>query len=277
MDPLDKHIQALPLELFNRIYDYVFTASPDTLEINKDYKSTHLLRVNTNSRHLYAESFYGFINSIFVFRNHAMVENWLKALDPAHRDLIQAVQYISPGGRNIFTQPVDITRSVVFGLYQHEIQLDWEGTLTGFEQCLERLRTLRTEMAEQDTQPTSAFRACPEVIRGDANRWPICDEAQCWSEETKSERAGTRKMDAVKEEVARREEAMEEQVRRERARREQARIEQARGKVAMDQSTMPTFAFRAYPQLMVHDVIGDDAGWQGGIIGRALCGAGRAV
>lgn len=66
MDSLATKVHILPTELFDEIYDNVFTASPDTIPITNSYRPPALLQVNRASRQDFAATYYGNGNILYL-------------------------------------------------------------------------------------------------------------------------------------------------------------------------------------------------------------------
>jgi hypothetical protein len=88
-----ERVQSLPPELFNKIYEEVFT--PPNSEIVKttlSYRPSHLLAVDSASREKYAQAYYP--KTTFDLTLVAWMNTWLSALNKGHRKLVRAVQLI---------------------------------------------------------------------------------------------------------------------------------------------------------------------------------------
>ncbi|GIZ41701.1 hypothetical protein CKM354_000499700 [Cercospora kikuchii] len=89
------HSEKLPEELYNSIYDDVFTAMPGTL-IVRDKSSTwpHLLHVDRASREMYARSY--FAVTTIVICDDRFGYHWLRALSHYHIDLVKKIFCLCP-------------------------------------------------------------------------------------------------------------------------------------------------------------------------------------
>ena len=58
MKSLEALLKALPQEIYDDIFDYVFTPDVETIEIGRDYAPPAQLAVNHDTRRLFAERYY---------------------------------------------------------------------------------------------------------------------------------------------------------------------------------------------------------------------------
>lgn len=85
-------VLALPAEIYNKIYFFVFTAGVDEEEIqftalDKSYKPPPSLQVNQASRTHFPSLFYG--NTIFTVCSRDDFLNWFNSLDRQHVPLLR--------------------------------------------------------------------------------------------------------------------------------------------------------------------------------------------
>lgn len=94
MDNLVLKINSLPQELSDCIYDELFTAPVQRIDIGHSYKLPHLLAVSSATRKQFATSYYK--NTIFVLDNDVILHKWLRRVVAAgHLDLIEEVRFIN--------------------------------------------------------------------------------------------------------------------------------------------------------------------------------------
>ena len=91
---ITESIQSLPPELFNMIFNLVFTAVEDELGIDDDYRPSKLLSISRASRAFFAKSYYGraarIIGSVYSTRP---AKPWLKSLPPDHLIMLKEVRF----------------------------------------------------------------------------------------------------------------------------------------------------------------------------------------
>lgn len=80
MDELAERAQGLPPELFNYVFDLVFTTDPKDHHITYSWKPSHLLHVGRDSRAKVTPSFYGEGN-VFIFASRRVMFTWLRLFD----------------------------------------------------------------------------------------------------------------------------------------------------------------------------------------------------
>lgn len=111
IEELRSTLETLPQEIYDQIFEAVFTAPPGTRDLtggsnhNAYLQDFNLLRISRETRALYAKSYYG-NQSCFYFKNHNSymgwvhstfrVRSWLKLLPEAHRALLQEVVMARP-------------------------------------------------------------------------------------------------------------------------------------------------------------------------------------
>lgn len=89
-------VHSLPQELYDTIYNLVFTPHPSMVEIDEDHKPPPQLSVDRQSRHLFAYRYYGSPNGFhFQADDRHLVCKWLVALEAEHIDWLQIVDYDS--------------------------------------------------------------------------------------------------------------------------------------------------------------------------------------
>lgn len=90
MDLAD-HLRNLPQELFDLVYDMVFTADNGArVRIDNSYKPPCLLAVNRASHERYAKSY--FHSSIFVMKINAYSAMWLVSLPMQHHGFLHEIR-----------------------------------------------------------------------------------------------------------------------------------------------------------------------------------------
>lgn len=109
MDELAQRVQNLPPELFNNVYELVFTANPATIEITDEYQPPHLLRVSKHSRKMFARSYYG-KGTVFLVqgkRRNKLMKRWTASVSQSrHFNMLYELRYVSDRKR-----PWDIERT----------------------------------------------------------------------------------------------------------------------------------------------------------------------
>lgn len=89
-DDLANRVQSLPQELFDKIYDQVFTSAGGeriNIDSSKTYKPPHLLAVDHKSRELFAKCYYSrniFVIEVRPYSIDPIALGWLKALSAEH-------------------------------------------------------------------------------------------------------------------------------------------------------------------------------------------------
>lgn len=102
-DELQVRLDSLPQELYDQIFDAVFTAAPGERILSKRNKCSiiaeglKLLRISRATREKYATTYFGH-GAEFVLERCAVQqwvhENWYKSLAPAHMSLLQKVTVV---------------------------------------------------------------------------------------------------------------------------------------------------------------------------------------
>lgn len=86
---LRAHIQNLPQELFDDIYELVFTPTSTIVDINRDYRPPVQLQVSKASRESFADRYYG--NTTFTL--HSELEHrWGSSLTSKHFQIVRFMQ-----------------------------------------------------------------------------------------------------------------------------------------------------------------------------------------
>ena len=94
MDSLNILLHRLPQELYDHIYDEVFTAPSTRIDISRNYSELHLLSVSRVSREQFAKSYYQ--NTIFVVDHDKDLHLWLRAVaGSGHLQLLQEVRFVN--------------------------------------------------------------------------------------------------------------------------------------------------------------------------------------
>lgn len=99
VDKLRAGLETLPQELYDMIYNAVFTAAPGFRNLSKHHKKTYrrdfnLLHVSHHSRALFASSYYGnqsrfhFVHWMHYSHDTVRPHSWLAMLPGAHRALV---------------------------------------------------------------------------------------------------------------------------------------------------------------------------------------------
>ena len=91
------HVQALPSELFNKIYDYTFTSCTNVVDIDHTYKPPSCLQVDTASRSEFIASYYGSDTAFRVNEKHAKIETfarWFKSLCTEAKECLSDVRLL---------------------------------------------------------------------------------------------------------------------------------------------------------------------------------------
>lgn len=143
METLIEHIQALPAELSKEILDLYLSIQIDDgldewlasqaenetyrppfgldgrlewcsdkhgavkISFGNNYKPPTPLRLNKASRAAFAKTYYG-SGHVFFFQDRSYLRDWLKSLEPAHREMIEVIKYSASDDRLRHTH-VDVT------------------------------------------------------------------------------------------------------------------------------------------------------------------------
>jgi hypothetical protein len=86
------HVQSLPAELFNDIYELVFAAEPGEVSVDESYMPPTQLQASNPSREMFATSYYS--HKTFVFTESIIMGKWLLALEKTHVRRISCVRYL---------------------------------------------------------------------------------------------------------------------------------------------------------------------------------------
>ena len=78
MDIFTQLLHSLPQELYDNIYDEVFTSPVQRTDIDLSYRPPHLLSVNSGSRRQFAKSYYH--NTAFIFDIDVILHRWLRGV-----------------------------------------------------------------------------------------------------------------------------------------------------------------------------------------------------
>jgi hypothetical protein len=91
---LSHRILALPAELYNRIYFYVFTSESTTNyeKLDKSYRPPSCLQVSHASRAHFAPLYYSI--TVFAVQNQKEFVTWFKKLDKKHIGLLRGFRLI---------------------------------------------------------------------------------------------------------------------------------------------------------------------------------------
>ncbi|KAK4617717.1 hypothetical protein CLAFUW4_12122 [Fulvia fulva] len=101
---LRAHLESLPQELYDIIYDLTFAAKPGVRQLGTIANRLHfatpptdpcptLLGIDRRSRAKFAKSYDG-DGAVFVVYGNRTLEQWLGSLPDAHRDMIADIRYI---------------------------------------------------------------------------------------------------------------------------------------------------------------------------------------
>lgn len=97
IDMLGHLMQSLPQELYDTIYDLTFTFDIGEVIIDSTYRTPSRLRVDRNSRELFAKQYYRDNTFYCHERNTNALVSWLQSLPHVHIAYIQRIHYdISP-------------------------------------------------------------------------------------------------------------------------------------------------------------------------------------
>lgn len=90
-----KHLQGLPQELYDKIYNLTFSAiRVPRATIDSHYRPPATLQVDQASRELFANVYYSTCN--FRFRNMRKFTTWVRAMTKPHLRLINHMTYDGP-------------------------------------------------------------------------------------------------------------------------------------------------------------------------------------
>ena len=109
MTTLKELVQALPAELYDEIYNFIFTADDgNKIYINKSYKPPATLQVSRVTRKFFAESYY--FHSIFIIPRDLREEgaSWLESLTASHRAMFNGIRIVEKSGKRIHKDEGDI-------------------------------------------------------------------------------------------------------------------------------------------------------------------------
>ena len=91
---MDHLLHRLPQELYDHIYNEVFTASTRRIDVSHSYSAPQLLSVSSASRKQFAKSYYH--NTIFVFDNDVDLHLWLRRIAASgHLQLLREVRFLN--------------------------------------------------------------------------------------------------------------------------------------------------------------------------------------
>lgn len=94
MDRLTTLLHSLPQELYDQIYQDVFTTTARRIHIRQSYRPPHLLFVNSGTRKQFAELYYG--STLFVVDNDLDLHKWLHGVAGAgHLQLLHEVRFMN--------------------------------------------------------------------------------------------------------------------------------------------------------------------------------------
>ena len=94
MNDLDTLLHNLPQELYDYIFDDVFTATASRVDIGHAYRPPHFLRVSSATRKQFAQSYYH--QTTFVVDNDVILHQWLRGVAAGgHLDLIEDMRFIN--------------------------------------------------------------------------------------------------------------------------------------------------------------------------------------
>lgn len=93
-DKLPALMQSVPQELFDKIYEDVFTADEGERIIDKRYNPPVQLQVDSSSREHFAKSYYGG-SSTFMFPD-GFENGWLEPIPQRHFDMLTYVRFMQP-------------------------------------------------------------------------------------------------------------------------------------------------------------------------------------
>ena len=94
MDDLTEKLHSLPQELYDCIFDAVFTATTHRIDIGHSYRPPYLLSISSATRKQFAKTYYA--NTTFVVDNDVILHQWLRGISAAgHLDLIEDIRFIN--------------------------------------------------------------------------------------------------------------------------------------------------------------------------------------
>ena len=94
MDHLTVLLHKLPQELYDAVYNNVFTAPARRIDTGHTYRPPHLLWISSASRKQFAKSYYH--GSIFVIDHDVDLHLWLHSVAAAgHLQLLREVRFIN--------------------------------------------------------------------------------------------------------------------------------------------------------------------------------------
>jgi hypothetical protein len=94
MDHLTILLHRLPQELFDHVYNDVFTAPACRINVRHSYRLPHLLSVSSASRKQFAKSYY--YTTLFIVDNDVDLHIWLRSLAVAgHLQLLREVRFMN--------------------------------------------------------------------------------------------------------------------------------------------------------------------------------------
>lgn len=88
---LGQLLQGLPQELYDSIYDYVFTTDAEEVSITSDYRPPAQLQVTRASRNLFARTYYREPTFICHKSDDPLLLKWLRALPAEHASHLRRI------------------------------------------------------------------------------------------------------------------------------------------------------------------------------------------
>ena len=113
-DALAQSVQDLPPELYNMIFDLVFTPDPTKVLITTDYKPPHLLTVNRHSRQLFASRYYRSSEG-FRFTDEDLPLNWITKLSNAHVRALGSIEIACSRQNHVISGFCGLTGAITMG------------------------------------------------------------------------------------------------------------------------------------------------------------------
>ncbi|UJO21254.1 uncharacterized protein CLAFUR5_10900 [Fulvia fulva] len=96
-EDLKRHLSSLPQELYDGIYERIFTADDRQIQtISRAWHAPHLLHVDRSSRQKFARSYFTTPSAFYMPHSnygieYFMLASWLAVLDDTHADMIQSI------------------------------------------------------------------------------------------------------------------------------------------------------------------------------------------
>ncbi|KAK3720993.1 hypothetical protein LTR37_003283 [Vermiconidia calcicola] len=117
MDDLANRVQSLPPELYNHIYDDVFTSSTTTINvIGRKYKPPSALQVDRRSRFIFAMTYYSEGTTIILDAMYTWnVLHWLRSLNIRHLARLRKAKHLLTFDGDVLKSTLHTFDMAVFG------------------------------------------------------------------------------------------------------------------------------------------------------------------